>query len=53
METHSNPLFDVPGEILTGKGSMALLRKPGSYITPALLTLTVRRNAAADGSRTG
>lgn len=33
------PSFDVPGEILSGRGSMALLSATDSYIAPELLSL--------------
>lgn len=48
-----DPFFDVPGEILAGRTSRALLDAPDSYIPPALLTLidkAVYANCdAADG----
>jgi tannase/feruloyl esterase len=35
----SDPLFDVPGQILAGRAARALLDSPDSYIPPALLAL--------------
>ena len=34
-----NPAFDVPGEILGGRGSQALLKNGDAYLEPALLAL--------------